>query len=222
MTQLDGGVQALTAGELHSCILVGSRPMCWGTNVNGQIGTPASGVAEPNPQTVLADPDAGKPLDGVSQIASGGGKHTCALAASKVYCWGSNAHGELGVDPALVPQRASADLVPTLDLVDSIGVGDGVSCAVKTDQSVWCWGADDVGQLGDGVPKPFSAVPVQVKGPANVGVLAGATQVAPGRRHVCIRMKDATAWCWGKNDRGQLGDATGIDSLYPVKVKGLP
>ena len=63
---------------------------------------------------------------------------------------------------------------------------------------------------------------MQVKGPGNVGFLTTATNVAPGRRHVCARLVDATAWCWGKNDRGQLGDGSGVDSLYPVKVKGLP
>ena len=104
----------------------------------------------------------------------------------------------------------------------SIGAGDGVSCAVKSDTTVWCWGADDVGQLGDGVPKASSTSPVQVKGPANVGFLTTVKEVAPGRRHVCARLVDGTAWCWGKNDRGQLGDGTFVDSLYPVKVKGLP
>jgi alpha-tubulin suppressor-like RCC1 family protein len=220
MTAIDAGVQALALGELHSCVVVGGHAKCWGTNFAGELGAPVDASVQPSPEDVVID-DAGTPLGVVSALAAGGGKHTCALLAGKVSCWGGNASGELGADPALVPSRAAATTVAGLDGVASIGVGDGVSCAVKTDGSVWCWGADDVGQLGDGVPKPFASAPVQVKGPANVGFLASATEVAPGRRHVCVRLADATAWCWGKNDRGQLGDGTGVDSLYPVKVKGL-
>jgi alpha-tubulin suppressor-like RCC1 family protein len=217
------GVQALAAGELHNCALIGGGVKCWGTNATGQIGNPVSGVSELNPQDVLADPAAAnKPLDGVTQIAAGGGKQTCAISAGKTFCWGSNGTGELGVsDPVALPFRASAAAVPGMDAI-GIGVGDGVSCAIKPDSTVWCWGADDVGQLGDGVPKPFSSSPVQVKGPGNIGFLTSVKSVAPGRRHVCARLVDLSVWCWGKNDRGQLGDGSGVDSLYPVKVKGIP
>jgi alpha-tubulin suppressor-like RCC1 family protein len=61
-----------------------------------------------------------------------------------------------------------------------------------------------------------------VKGPLGVGLLNTIVAVAPGARHACARKNDGSVWCWGKNDRGQLGDGTKVDSLYPVKVTGLP
>jgi alpha-tubulin suppressor-like RCC1 family protein len=93
---------------------------------------------------------------------------------------------------------------------------------VKADRTAVCWGRDDVGQLGDGAPKPLSFTPVAVKGPGGAGVLGNVIAIAPARRHVCALRADATVWCWGRNDRGQLGDGTKSDSLYPVKVTGLP
>jgi alpha-tubulin suppressor-like RCC1 family protein len=215
-------VDQVVSGELHSCALANGHVYCWGTNTNGELGTPGAGFAELNPQVVVTDEMNLTPLANASAIASGGGKHTCALVAGKVSCWGSNASGELGADPASVTQRPSAAEIAGLDAVTSIGVGDGVSCAVKSDGTAACWGADDAGQLGDGVPKASSFTPALVKGPGGTGVLDKVTQIAPGRRHVCALRSDATVWCWGKNDRGQLGDGTKADSLFPVKVSGLP
>jgi alpha-tubulin suppressor-like RCC1 family protein len=53
-------------------------------------------------------------------------------------------------------------------------------------------------------------------------VLNTVVAVAPGSRHACARKNDGSVWCWGKNDRGQLGDGTKVDSVFPVKVVGLP
>jgi alpha-tubulin suppressor-like RCC1 family protein len=211
----------VAAGELHSCARADGNVWCWGTNESGQLGNPVAGTAELNPMKVLADPG-NLPLTNVALIASGGGRHTCALAVGRVHCWGSNEKGELASDPATLTKRASAGEIPGVIGALAIGVGDGVSCAVKADATAVCWGADDVGQLGDGAPKASSFAPVTVKGPGGLGTLTGVLAIAPGRRHVCALRSDATVWCWGKNDRGQLGDGTRADSLYPVKVTGLP
>ena len=96
-----------------------------------------------------------------------------------------------------------------------------VTCAVRTDKTVWCWGAD-IASLPDGGAIVSTPAPTQIKGPAGVGVLSDVVEVAPGLRHVCARKADSTVWCWGKNDRGQLGDGTTVDSPFPVKVTGLP
>lgn len=215
------GVMDMASGELHTCAITNGKVRCWGTNGAGQLGKPGAGIAEATPLEVTIDSML-TPLTGVQKIASGGGKHTCALVSGAVWCWGSNASGELGVDPVAVPQRANAAALTGLSGVTTIGAADGVTCAVKTDGTVWCWGADDVGQLGDGVPKPNSPTPVQVKGTGGAGVLDNVRSVSPGKRHVCVVKNDETVWCWGKNDRGQVGDGSTTDAPYPVKVKGLP
>jgi alpha-tubulin suppressor-like RCC1 family protein len=216
------GVQGLVAGEVHTCAIALTHVKCWGSNALGQLGAPGAAAPQPAPVEVLVDPATSTPLDGVSALAGSGGEHACALSNGSVFCWGSNASGELGVDPATTPSRAQAAAVTGLPPITGVGAGDGVSCALTGDGYAYCWGADDAGQLGDGAPKPSSPAPVRVKGPANVGLLGSVQAIAPGRRHVCALLADHTVWCWGKNDRGQLGDGTFVDSLYPVKVKGLP
>jgi len=211
---------AVAAGEVHSCALAGDRVFCWGTNLGAQLGRPGTQSGEPVPQAVVTDANLLTPLDKVTAIASGG-KHTCALRQGAVFCWGTNDAGQLGIDPATTLQRAFAAAVPGIANVASIGVAEQVTCAVRTDKTVWCWGAD-IASLPDGGAIVSTPVPTQIKGPAGVGVLSDVVAVAPGLRHVCARKADSTVWCWGKNDRGQLGDGTTVDSPFPVKVTGLP
>ncbi len=211
---------AIAAGEVHSCALAGDRVFCWGTNLGAQLGRPGAQAGELNPQEVVTDPALLSPLDGVTALASGG-KHSCALRQGVVYCWGTNDAGQLGVAPTTLQERAFAAAVPGLANVEAIGVAERVSCAVHNDKTVWCWGAD-ISSLPDGGAIVSTATPTQVKGPGGVGFLTDVVAVAPGFRHVCARKADGTVWCWGKNDRGQLGDGTKVDSPFPVKVTGLP
>ncbi len=195
---------AVVAGETHSCALAGASVHCWGTNTLGQLGTPGAQVGELAAQQVVTDPVAMTPIDQVTAVAAGGGKHACALRAGKVLCWGSNASGQLGADPAVLAQRPNAAAVAGIDDATAIGVADGVSCAVRTGGTVWCWGAAESGQLGDGGAIDgglVSFTPLQIKGPNGAGNLTGVRAVAPGRRHVCAQKTDGTVWCWGKNDR---------------------
>ena len=209
---------ALALGEGSSCALAGGRVYCWGANGAGQLGRTTVQNVDGNAAAVAMDA-AGTALDNVSAVAAGGGKHACAVRQGQVLCWGLNDRGQLGVDHAPVPQRAFAAPVAGLAGVTSIGVAEGVSCAVRADKSVVCWGAD-LAALGDGgVVNGFT--PVAIKGPLGAGLLTNVVTVAPGMRHACALRADKTVYCWGKNDRGQLGDGTVNDSAFPVKVLGL-
>ncbi len=212
--------RAVSAGEVHSCALAGGRVFCWGTNVGAQLGRPGTQTGELNPQEVVTDATLLSPLDGVAALASGG-KHSCAIRQGVVYCWGTNDAGQLGAEPAVAPQRAFAAPVPGITGAVAIAVAERVSCAVRSDGTVWCWGADFTSVL-DGGAIASTPAPVQIKGPGGAGFLSDVVAVAPGHRHVCARKSDGTVWCWGKNDRGQLGDGTRVDSPFPVKVTGLP
>ena len=212
---------SVVAGEVHSCALADGKVECWGANATGQLGRPGAGAAELNAQIVVTDPALLTALDGVSALASDGAKHTCALRANGVVCWGKNDMGQLGVDPVGLPFRgfAGPPITGTAG-AGSIGVAERVSCAVKSDATVVCWGAD-LAALGDG-GTGSSFAPVAIKGPGGAGLLGNVLSIAPGFRHACALKKDGTVWCWGKNDRGQLGDGTKVDSPYPVKVTNLP
>lgn len=219
------GTAAVASGETHSCALAAGRVHCWGASADGELGRPNVGPSELNAQIVVTNPTALTPLDGVSVLANDGARHTCAirsvgLVVGEVVCWGVNDVGQIGAAAATVPKRDYAVAVAGLVGVTAIGVGPHVSCAVKADTSVVCWG-NDLAAAGDG-GVASSATPIAIKGPLGVGVLNNVVAVSPGVRHACARKKDQSVWCWGKNDRGQLGDGTKVDSAYPVKVVGLP
>ena len=97
----------------------------------------------------------------------------------------------------------------------SLSAGGAHTCAVDQPGGVWCWGADDRGQLGLGAAGANVTEPAAV-----VSLQALATSVAAGGAHSCASRTDASVWCWGANDSGQLGDGTTIDRALPAKVAG--
>ncbi|WP_129350697.1 hypothetical protein [Sorangium cellulosum] len=101
-----------------------------------------------------------------------------------------------------------------------ISVGADYTCAVLSDQTVWCWGRNTWGNLGDGTRQQDRPIPRQVMG------LAGhAVQVAAGlsasRTHTCAVLTDGAVACWGAGNSGQLGDGNTASSLVPLRVKDL-
>ena len=95
-----------------------------------------------------------------------------------------------------------------------VGAGDYHTVALLGDGTVWAWGWNEFGQLGDGTGTDRST-PVQVRG------LADVTAVAAGGEHSIALRRDGTVWAWGCNDTGQLGDGTETDRALPVQAQGL-
>ena len=95
-----------------------------------------------------------------------------------------------------------------------IAGGGEHSIALKSDGTVWAWGNNWVGQLGDGTTSHRST-PVQVSG------LSGVIAIAGGGYHSIALKSDGTVWAWGWNEYGQLGDGTTSHRSTPVQVSGL-
>ena len=197
-------------GLSHTCVgrSAGLVASCWGSNAQAQLSGELEG---PGPV------DIGGAL--VFAQVELGDVHTCGRTEfGEVWCWGDNAHGQLGEDPALLP--SSTGLHPVqLPAVDEIALGARHSCARAGDE-VWCWGRNDFGQLGDGTGT-LQFVPVAIALPA-----AGLSvqSLTSGPDHTCVITTDGALWCWGSNASGQLmlePDQTGDDSrtLVPVEIE---
>ncbi|HET9913868.1 MAG TPA: hypothetical protein VFQ13_18380, partial [Anaerolineales bacterium] len=105
--------------------------------------------------------------------------------------------------------------VPNLSNVQAISAGDLSSCALRSDATVWCWGDNGDGELGDGSAGDARPTPGQVPGLSEIETISvgGGSVCAVGAKH--------TAWCWGWNAYGQLGNGTTRAQLTPVAVSNL-
>jgi alpha-tubulin suppressor-like RCC1 family protein len=205
------GVTAVAGGGLHSLALKSDGTVwAWARNLEGQLG--GGGALSLQPVRVMG-------LSDVVAIAGSG--HSLAVKSDgTVWAWGDNSDGQLGHDP----QRDRIGLFgaynPTplqvAGLSGVIGVAASAyhSLAVKRDGTVWAWGDNAAGQLGDGTLTD-SWAPVQVQS------VSAAIAVAAGYSHSLALKSDGTVWAWGFNGDGELGDGTTTNHLVPVRVRGL-
>ncbi|WP_147443420.1 kelch-like protein [Corallococcus sp. AB011P] len=144
-----------------------------------------------------------------------GGYHSLALRQDGTFwAWGDNGYGQLG--DGTTTQRLTPVPVQVQGLtgVAALATGYNHSLAVKQDGTVWAWGSNAYGQLGDGTTTQ-RLTPVQVQG------LTGVAALATGYYHSLALKQDGTVWAWGRNEYGQLGDGTVTNRPTPVQVQGL-
>jgi alpha-tubulin suppressor-like RCC1 family protein len=192
----------ITGGWSHTCARKADGTVwCWGNNNADQLGLTDGGLAmRPVPEPVAG-------LSGAVSIAAGD-SHSCAVTdAGAVFCWGYNSNGQLGQSTSGATSAVPLK-VQSLTGAATVSAGLSHSCATKSDGTVWCWGANDHGQLGIDA----GADSVQ---PVKAQLLAGVSQVALGYNHGCALKGDGTVWCWGANGNGQLGDGTNADRSTP-------
>jgi alpha-tubulin suppressor-like RCC1 family protein len=207
-TKIMDDVVQFSAGGRHTCAVKTDGSLwCWGYNLYGQLGDGYVHYPYSNtPVQIMSS--------GVSSVALGG-YHTCAVKTDgSLWCWGYNYFGQLG-DGTSGGGTNKNTPVPITSGVSSVALGWHHTCAVKTDGSLWCWGYNYFGQLGDGhVHYPYSNTPVQI-------MSSGVSSVALGWHHTCAVKTDGSLWCWGANWSGQLGDETdgsGADKNTPVQI----
>jgi alpha-tubulin suppressor-like RCC1 family protein len=144
------------------------------------------------------------------QSISAGSLHTCGIRSDgKSYCWGRNDQGQLG-DGSTAP-RPTPTLVAgglRFSSISAGAAGGSHTCGVAVD-SVYCWGSNPRGQLGDGGTSGHDTPTSVAGGIAFVGV-------AVGGEHTCAWTAAHEAYCWGANNVGQLGDGTISDRHQPV------
>lgn len=92
---------------------------------------------------------------------------------------------------------------------NTISAGGTHNAVIKTDGTLWTWGSNFYGQLGDGT---------NTERDTPVKVMDDVTAVSAGENHTAVIKADGTLWTWGKNFHGELGDGTTTDHDTPVKV----
>jgi alpha-tubulin suppressor-like RCC1 family protein len=206
---LGSGVAHVSAGDLFTCALkTDSTVWCWGTNANGRLGD-GSGADQSSPVQVGA-------LGNQAAAVVIGFDYACALdKAGAVWCWGWNTDGNLG--DGTYSDRPTPTKVGGLPVsVTKVSASSDHVCALGADGSLWCWGDNSAGQLGDGTTTPRS-VPTAV-----MGLDQTVTEVAAGSQFTCALKADGSVWCWGSDAHGMLGDGTSGSRPTPAPALGCP
>jgi alpha-tubulin suppressor-like RCC1 family protein len=203
ITSKEEGKSVVASGSYHTCAIKEDyRLWCWGENSFGQLGIPElyrGNTAEP--QFVMND----------VVFVSVNGANTCAVKKDgTLWCWGNNSRGQIG-DGSFGSDVSQPTFV--MDQVVKVSVGPLHTCAIKSDGSLWCWGNNLYGQLGDGTVgtiRPFLVQPIDMS--------RDVLDVSAGSDHTCAVKTDGSLWCWGRNDRGQLGDGTSVGKVIPKRI----
>ena len=227
---------ATSNGYVPSSAPAGGFPAVAGYDLATGLGSPTctllNQLASVTPLIPVEPPT---PLTGVPAFAGIGLEDMCVSNNGTVECWGADLNGEdgTGSNGSVDTTQHLSPICPWLTFnghhASSLAMGVGHVCAiVQEDKSVSCWGQNDAGQLGLQAmdtqvtpPRPitpFTAVTVQGL-PSNDPPI----QVAAGGSTNCLLMQSGDVWCWGRNDKGQLGRglANPDPNPAPTKIFGI-
>ncbi|MCA1626625.1 MAG: hypothetical protein LC742_01490, partial [Acidobacteria bacterium] len=237
------GITDITAGiakidnNSHSLALKSDGTVwSWGNNNSNALGNSTTvgtrSVASGSVRAVQVDV-----LTNVTAIAAGQ-NHSLALINGRVWTWGRNCEGQLGngtiaacagtANDVFIGQLTPAP-IENLSDVRAIAAGAHHSLALRNDGTVWAWGSNDIGQLGDNT-RINRATPVQVMNLSGIAAIAAGASHSLALRQTQTNPSDGTAFAWGSNEFGQLGNPsipTGVSngvvngSNVPVIVMGL-
>jgi alpha-tubulin suppressor-like RCC1 family protein len=208
----------LSAGSNHACALLtgsGNRGVrCWGNNYEGELGAGTVHTYEYTPVSVTGAVN-------LFTSVTAGGNHSCALQSSgAAYCWGDGGLGQLGDNNLSAHTRSQPFAVVGGHNFSAISAGNSFTCGIEAvNHQAYCWGFNGSGQLGDGTLTKH-ATPIAVSAPlAHAAVQF--SSIAVGTSSVCgLEQGTGTAFCWGENVYGGIGDGTYTTRKIPTLVAG--
>ena len=199
----------VSAGAEHTAALKENGTIwTWGANWSGQLG-------DDTRESKNAPTRAGQDWDGTSTgwatVTAGGYFNLALKEDGGLWAWGSNYYGQLGLGGAFNSYDWINRVGTATDWV-SITAGDGFSLALKEDGSLWAWGDNYYGQLGDGTFYSIRSTPAQVDTATDWVAMAG------GGNHTLALKEGGGLWAWGQNHNGQLGVGSTSFGSAPVLV----
>ena len=194
---------AAAGGQSSCAVRPDGTAWCQGRNDFGQLGDGTVDLRV-SPVQVIGT--------GWSRI-SAGGSTTCGVKLDgTLWCWGLNNFGQLGgpdKETSLVPRQ-----VGIANVWRDVSAAWHHACATQSDGTAWCWGQNSRGQLGAGNTTSRSAGPVRVAGSQQW------TSISAGGWTTCGTTSSGTAYCWGENSMGSVGDGTITNRNAPTVVTG--
>lgn len=155
-----------------------------------------------------------------------GRHHTCVVKHDHtVWCVGDNAHGQLGfglVGSSMLTWVQARDATTGIAISDAtkVAAGGGHVCALRAGGSVWCWGQNNNGQIGNNSTGDApAAVPVTM---TNNMPLTGIVEIQAADLDTCAIDNAMRVWCWGRNTEGNIGDGTMVERHQAVQVLVAP
>jgi len=205
------GLTAIAAGAQHSLVLAGApgtlHVRASGANDHAQLGD-GSTADRLSPVTASLPP-------GVLSVAAGA-DHALALGTDhRVHAWGSNESGQLGLagGDRSMPTEVPIPVEPGQGIA-AIAAGRHHSVALRSDGSVWVWGSNTHGQLGDGGG-------VNRHEPARIPGLDAMSAIAAGGTHTLALNPDGKVWGWGRRSCFKRAEPLSAEELAPQQVRSL-
>lgn len=208
---LSGPVRQLEATTSQALALMQDGTVYgWGSSSHSLLG---NGVGKSNKPLKIAG------LENIVQIGIGWNHAVALRSDGKVLTWGQRTYGVLGDGQDTDKEDGTPHEVEGLSDVTSISVGGRTTLAIKKDKSLWAWGCNGGGQLGQGSSSRCIATPVRVKGPS--GVIQCAADKNDDGANAAIT-SDGRVWVWGSNGSSMLGNGKRDGSaMSPIPVKGV-
>ena len=203
------GVEAISSGANFTCAVADGGLMCWGANDGRQLGKDGVGAYSATPIQTAA------PGTGITAIAAGYA-HACAVLTGGLTCWGKNSEAELGLgfaSPPMVPQL----VLPINSAITSVAAGRDFTCVLQVladGAAAKCWGANSVGQLGNGNNSPVNQASMSTP---VINAVDNVESISAKDDHACV-IRNGSGWCWGRNTNGELGIGTTTDSKVAVSI----
>jgi len=232
----DTNWESVSAGGNHTvAIRTDGTIWAWGSNGQGSgfsAGTGDGRLGDGTTNNRSSPVQVGIAPNWVPLIVSAGENHTVIIGTGgTLWAWGNNGHGQLG-DGAVDSRnrrinRSTTGRIGTNTDWESVSAGANHTVAIKNNGTLWAWGGNAFGQIGDGTTgtglienwgrsepdlSQDRATPVQI------GTDTNWVSISAGWRHTVAIKRDGTLWAWGQNSNGQLGDGSRTNRTRPVQI----